>query len=171
MSDSSPIFGTQYLLDAPMQRVAQAILTVVEKEAPIHFKDLTSRVAAMWGQKTGSSIISRIEEILVALQQINRLHIREEFIWKTDSSFAVRSRKEINIPAERIAPEEVQEAILQVLRTGQSFTRQELVNEARAVFGFSRTGPALQQVIDFAIEKLLAKGLIGEGSLGIALRN
>ena len=60
---------------------------------------------------------------------------------------------------------------MQVLRAGQSgFTRPELVNEARAVFGFNRTGAALQQVINSAVDALLAKGLIGEGSLGIALR-
>jgi hypothetical protein len=40
------------------------------------------------------------------------------------------------------------------------FTRQKLFNEARTVFGFSRTGPALQQVIYSAIEKLLAKGYV-----------
>lgn len=170
-ASDAPVFAHQYLLNAPTATIAQAILTVAELEAPIHIKDLTARVAAMWGQKTGSNIVARIQEISHLLQQTNRLQIRGEFIWKPNGEFRVRSRKETNIPAERIAPEEIQEAILQVLRSGQGFTRQELVNESRAVFGFSRTGPALQQVIDSAIENLLAKGLIGEGSLGIALRN
>jgi len=170
MTNTAAISVNQYLLDAPAANVAQAILTVLDNEAPLHIKDLVTRVAAMWGQKTGNNIISRIEQISSALQQHNRLEIRGEFIWKPGGAFSVRSRKETNIPAERIAPEEVQEAILQVLRTGQGFTRQELVNEARAVFGFSRTGPALQQVIDSAIEHLLVKGLVGEGSLGIAIR-
>jgi glycyl-tRNA synthetase (class II) len=65
----------------------------------------------------------------------------------------------------------VQEAIMQVLRAaGFGFSRQELVNEVRGVFGFSRTGVALQQVIDSAIEELRRMGAVGEGSLGIALR-
>jgi very-short-patch-repair endonuclease len=170
-ADDSPVYANQYLLDAPAGNVAQAILNVVEIEAPIHIKDLTTRVAAMWGQRTGNSIASRVRQIADLLQHHNRLEIRGEFIWKPNGEFRVRSRKETNIPAERIAPEEIQEAILTVLRSGQGFTRQELVNQTRAVFGFSRTGQALQQVIDSAIESLLAKGLIGEGSLGIALRN
>lgn len=166
----TPIYAGQQLMEAPTANVANAILSVLEVEAPLHFKDLATRVAAIWGQRTGNNITTKIKEITFALQEHKRLEIRGEFIWKPDEEFLVRSRKGTNIPAERIAREEVQEAILQVLRAGQGFTRQELVNEARGVFGFSRTGPALQQTIDSAIESLLLKGLIGEGSLGIALR-
>lgn len=170
-ADDTPVYASQYLLDAPTARVAQAILTVVEREAPLHVKDLTQRVAAMWGQKTGSNIIARLSQVSYALQEHKRLEIRGEFIWKQGGEVRVRSRKETGIPAERIAPEEIQEAILQVLRAGQGFTRQELVNEARAVFGFNRTGTGLQQAIESAIDSLLSKDLIGEGSLGIALRH
>jgi hypothetical protein len=41
--------------------------------------------------------------------------------------------------------------------------------ELRGVFGFSRTGAALQQVLDTAIEWLIRKDVVGEGSLGIAV--
>jgi superfamily I DNA and/or RNA helicase/very-short-patch-repair endonuclease len=170
LTNDHQVVFSQYLLNAPVATVAQAILTVIEKEAPVHIKDLATRVAAMWGQKSGNNIFSRIGQVCYALQQHKRLEIRGDFIWKPTGEFQVRSRNETNIPAERIAPEEVREAILQVLRAGQGFTRRELVNEVRAVFGFNRTGPSLQQVIDSAIEALLAKGTIGEGSLGIALR-
>ena len=159
------------MLDAPTAQLAQAVLQFVEIESPIHFKDLTTRAATAWGTKSGSRITRRIAEIVQLLQQANRLSLRGEFVWKANGEFQLRSRNGTQIPAERIAPEEVQEAILQVLRAGQSgFTRPELVNEARAVFGFNRTGAALQQVINDAVEALLARGLIGEGSLGIALR-
>jgi very-short-patch-repair endonuclease len=170
-ANDAPIFGNQYLLEAPMANVAQAILAVVEVEAPLHIKDLTARVAAMWGQKSGSNITYRVRQISIALQNHNRLEMRGEFIWKPAGEFTVRSRKETNITAERIAPEEIREVLLQILGAAAGFTRQLLVNEVRAVFGFSRTGPGLQQAIDSIIENMLAEGLIGEGSLGIALRN
>ncbi len=169
-ASDTPVYAGQQLLAAPTGVVAGAILSVVETEAPLHIKDLTARVAAMWGQRTGNSIIAKIGQIAHALEEHKRLEIRGEFVWKSSGEFSVRSRKEIGIPAEQIAPEEIGEAILQVLRAGQGFTRQELINEARAVFGFSRTGPALQQAIDSAIDNLLAKDSVGEGSLGIALR-
>ena len=169
-ADSSAVFAAQYLVEAPTASVAAAILKVVEAEAPIHLKDLTARVAAMWGQKSGSNISARVAEVVELLRQTNRLQLRGDFIWKTNGDLVVRSRNNTNILAERIAPEEVQAAVMQVLRAGRGFTRQELVNEVRAVFGFTRTGTALQQTIESAIEKLLAKNEIGEGSLGIAAR-
>lgn len=116
MTNAVPMFGNQYLLDAPITTVAQAILTVVEKESPIHFKELTAHAAVFWSQRPGSSIIARVEQVSYSLEQLKHLEIRGEFVWKKDGGFAVRSRKETNIPAERIAPEEVREAILQVLR-------------------------------------------------------
>lgn len=169
-ADDAPIFSGQRLLDAPTANVARAVLFVAEKEAPLHIKDLTTRVAAMWGQNAGNRIAARIIEIAHSLERKNRLQIRGEFIWKWDGEFRIRARRDTGIPAKRIAPEEIAEAILQVLRAGQGFSRQELVNEVRAVFGFNRTGAALQQAIDAAIESLLAKDLIGEGGLGITVR-
>ncbi len=170
-AEISNFVSWQTLLEMPTAQLAQAILQIVEIESPVHFKDLTTRTATAWGTRAGSRITSRVAEIVQLLQQANRLNLRDEFIWKLNGDFQLRSRNGTQIPAERIAPEEVQEAILQVLRAGQSgFTRSELVNEARAVFGFNRTGAALQQVINEAVDALLAKGSIGEGSLGIALR-
>lgn len=170
-ADLSNYVSWQTLLDTPTAQIAQAILQVVEIESPIHFKDLTIRVATAWGTRAGSRITSRISEIVRLLEQASRLKLQGDFVRKTSNDFQLRSRAGTQIPAERIAPEEIQEAIMQVLRAGQSgFTRPELVNEARAVFGFSRTGAALQQVINEAVDTLLTKSLIGEGSLGIALR-
>lgn len=164
------VYSGQYLLETPAEIVAREILNVVDREAPLHIKDLTTRVSAIWGQKAGSNITSRIKQLVNFLQQNNQLQIRGDFIWRSDGRFQLRSRNNTSIPAERIAPEEIQEAVMQVLRGGQSFTRQKLVNEVRAVFGFTRTGAALQQVIDTTIERLLADGLIGEGGMGIGLR-
>jgi very-short-patch-repair endonuclease len=167
---SAQIFSHQGLLAAPVPTVVKAILTVVEAEAPIHIKDLGARVAGMWGQKTGSNITAKIDYILQHLQASNHIVRREDFLWLPNGSFVVRSRKGSGIPAERIAPEEIREAVLMVLRTGSEFTRQELLKEVSGVFGFSRTGATLQQTITVVVEDLLRKGLIGEGRVGIAIR-
>jgi hypothetical protein len=57
-----------------------------------------------------------------------------------------------------------------LLRSGNSLERRELMNEARALLGFSRTGPKLQDAIGAAIDSLLAEGVIGHGSAGFRLR-
>ncbi|MEN3335942.1 MAG: hypothetical protein V7641_5307 [Blastocatellia bacterium] len=162
---------SQGLLEMPTNHLARIVLHVAEIEAPLHYKDVTTRTAAFFGTKAGSRIQSRIVDILQLLRQARHLELRGEFVFKPNSEVRVRSRSEINIPAERIAPEEVQEAILMILRVARSgLTRQNLINEVRALFGFNRTGAALKQVIDAAIEALLTRGIIGEGSAGISLR-
>lgn len=162
---------SQGLLEMPTNQLANIISHIVNIESPIHFDDLAKRTASVWGQKNGSRMSNRIAEVVRLLSQSNLLELRGEFVWKPNGELKMRSRNGTNIPAERIAPEEIQAVILAVLGAASGgFMRQELVNEVRAVFGFNRTGAALQQTIDNAIENLLAKSTIGEGSLGISLR-
>jgi very-short-patch-repair endonuclease len=162
----------QGLLEIPAKQLAAIVLQVVEAEAPLHSKEMMTRVAAFFGTTAGSRIQSRISEMLQLLHQTKLLEMRGEFVLKPNSDIRVRSRRDLNIPAEHIAPEEVQAAITMVLQAAQNgLTRQNLINEVRALFGFNRTGAALKQVIDEAIQALLTKGIIGEGSAGIKLRN
>ena len=169
MSDEQ-IYFFEGLLDAQISTLANEIISIIEIEAPIHIKDLVIRTAAMWGQRTGRNIVARINYCLNLLEKNEVVFRKDEYIWKPNNEPVVRSRNGTNIPAERIAPEEIQEAVLMVLRAGKEFTRQELINEVRAVFGFSRTGPSLQQAIDAAVEDLLKQRMVGEGGIGIAMR-
>ena len=108
-------------------------------------------------------------DVLRFMERANLIEIRGEFVWKIDGEIRIRSRNESGIPAERIAPEEIREVVLLILRDGHKFTKQNLINEVRAIFGFSRTGASLQQAIEKIIEDLLIGNKIGEGSTGIGL--
>ncbi len=163
-------FSFQSLLETSTQQIARVIMAIVEQEAPIHVKDVFTRTSAVWGQKAGSNITARIMEALRLLEQAKHIELRGEFVWKIGGEIRVRSRDNVSIPAERIAPEEIREAILLVFRDGHKFNKPNLINEVRTIFGFSRTGGSLQQVIEQAIDDLLSEGVIGEGSTGIGLR-
>ncbi len=164
-------YGRSNLLDAPAQNVCNEILAVVNCEAPLHSKDLATRVAGIWGQNPGKNIVQRIEMLVRHLASSGHLQIRGEFIWNRTGTYSVRSRAGTNIPSERIAPEEMREAILIVLRAGNEFTHTDLIREVRALLGFNRTGAKLQETIAGMIETMLADGTIGEGRIGIAIRD
>ena len=70
----------------------------------------------------------------------------------------------------RIAPEEYERVIIAILEKGHTFSPTHLVNEIRSVFGFSRTGPILEETIKAVIYSLIRQGKLGEGSGGIGLR-
>ncbi|MBA3631295.1 MAG: DUF3320 domain-containing protein [Acidobacteria bacterium] len=170
MAQTDIRFNFQSLLEAATQQIAQVVMAIVEQEAPMHVKDVFTRTASVWGQKAGSNISARIMEILRLLEQAKHIELRGEFVWKIGGEIRVRSRNNIPIPAERIAPEEIREAILLILSNNHKFNQQNLVNEVRTIFGFNRTGASLQQTIEQAIDNLLIEGVIGEGSTGIGLR-
>ena len=153
-----------------MTQVARAVVKVVEAEAPVHESDLIARVAAMWGARAGSRIQARIREAAQAAERDRRVRRRGEFLWNSGERCVVRSRAGTKIPADRIAPEEYQAAVLAVLATGHGFTRQQLASEVRALLGYGRTVPAIEERVAGAVDRLLAAGKVGEGSTGIRLR-
>jgi len=157
------------LVEASVQQITEILLLIIEKEAPIHLKDIFTRTASFWDQRAGSNISARIMGVLQIMARAKLIELRGEFVWKPDGKVRVRSRNETGIPAERIAPEEIRGAILLILQGGHKFTKEHLINEVRSVFGFTRTGRALKEVIERAIEALLTEHVIGEGSTGIGL--
>jgi hypothetical protein len=160
------------LLAAPLGDVVKACVLVIETESPIHQVDLAARVAAMWGQRAGPRIQSRIMEACQSAENSGVIQRRGDFFWSILSAekLPVRSRFGTKIPANRVAPEEYREAITLILAKGHSFSRQELVKEVRAIFGFSRTGAILDEAINREVDFLLQSGRVGEGSTGIRLR-
>ncbi|MEP6495551.1 MAG: DUF3320 domain-containing protein [bacterium] len=161
--------GSDFLA-APTSEILQAVLAVVQAESPIHRTDLFTRVAGIWGTRAGSRIATRIDQACSHGERDGLLGRRGDFLWGAAGRCAVRSRIGTRIPADRIAPEEYQAAVLLVLKNGLGFTREQLTTEVRSVLGFSRTGPALEEAINSSISALLTIGQLGEGSDGIRSR-
>lgn len=159
------------ILEAPLGQLVQAVVLVVESEAPIHETDLFARVTAFWGTRAGSRIQARIREACATAEQNRVIGRREAFYWNAKGRCELRTRAGTRIPAERIAPEEYQQAVLAVLGSGHGFSRTQLTMEIRSVLGFNRTGAALDEAIGAAIDVLLSKNRIGEASTGIRLRS
>jgi very-short-patch-repair endonuclease/DNA polymerase III delta prime subunit len=172
MADTASTFAGTDILAAPQSLLLNALRVVVDAEAPLHLDDATARVAAMWGlTRTGSRMESRIVQAVEAAQAQGILARRGDFLYAPGGPVAVRSRREVRIPAERIAPEEYREAAVQVLRAAPGgLPRKELTAQVRSMLGFSRTGARLEEAIGAALEALLADGTCGEASTGIRLR-
>jgi len=156
----------------PLGDLVKAVVLVVETESPIHKIDLLTRVANMWNFKAGQRIQERILTACEHVQRGKIINQRGDFYWSISSEgrCKFRSRVGTKIPGDRIAPEEYEQAIIAILSEGHTFSPTQLVNEVRSVFGFSRTGPILDEAINSAIDSLTRQGKLGEGSTGIGLR-
>jgi very-short-patch-repair endonuclease/DNA polymerase III delta prime subunit len=172
LAELAPIYRGQDLSTAPTSFIAQAIADVAAVEAPLHFADLASRVATQWDCILSSRRTGRIRAVVEMCVREKQIHLRGDFVYLSvnPNEVPVRSRAGTRIPPERIPPEEYREAILMVLRAGDGLDRSALTKAVRALLGFNRTGPALEDAIRTAIDVLLSEEIIGEGSIGIRLR-
>src|SRR6185436_4553072 len=150
------------ILEADESALSRAILDVVALEAPIHVAELTTRVAGMWGNKRGSRIQARILDVASRLVGKGTVRRRGDFFWAAGDSCPVRSRAQTRIPADRIAPEEFEQAILSVLAGRHCLPRPVLTAEVRSLLGYARTGAIIEDAVSEAISRLLASGHLGE---------
>ena len=158
------------LLDASLETLADLVARVVDVEGPVHEADVISRMSGLWGTKAGSRIQAFIRDAASLAARKKLVERRGPFYWKPDGACRVRSRADIGIPGDRIAPEEFGEAVKLVLAADCAFPRQALISETRAVLGYSRTGPILEEAIGNVVDALLVQGVLGEGSSGLVLR-
>jgi very-short-patch-repair endonuclease len=159
-------------LAIPIGDVVRTVVKAIETESPIHKTDLLARVASLWGFKAAQRIQARILSACDYAQRGAVIHRRGDFYWSVSANgeCKIRSRAGTRIPGDRIAPEEYEQAIFAILANGHTFSLTQLVNEVRSAFGFSRTGPVLDEAINAAIDRLTSEGKLGEGSTGIGLR-
>jgi very-short-patch-repair endonuclease len=171
VAELRPRGTTGGVMEAGEAALMQAVWEVAEAESPVHLDDLASRVAATWGEgRVGSRIAARIRAAVATAERRGGVRVRGDFVWSREDAVTVRSRAGLGIPAERIAPEEFREAVLQVLRARGIRPRRELTAEVRSLLGFARTGARLEEAISAAIDILLREGVVGEGSGGLAVR-
>lgn len=172
-AETPPTYAGQDFHAAPAAFVGRAVEDAAKLEAPLHIRDLTARVVALWGyEQVSSKMLARVRAVAEESARQGRIGLRGEFVYRADEAeaVAVRSRVGTKIPPERISPEEYRAAVLLVLRAGNGIERKALTNAVRSLFGFGRTGTNLDSQIGAAIDELLAAEVIGEGSTGLSLR-
>ncbi|MEB3204773.1 MAG: DUF3320 domain-containing protein [Candidatus Sericytochromatia bacterium] len=158
------------LTEAPLELLARHLRQIAAVEAPIHVDELAARLVAIWQRRQGSRIRAHLDRALAVLLREGGLVRRGDFIHREEGRVVARRRTDVALKADRIAPEEYGAALLAVLADGHGFDRDRLLGEVRGVLGFSRTGPQLESAIEAAMQDLLAKGVLGQGSAGVALR-
>ena len=160
----------QGVLECPIADLVSIVKAVVDVESPVHEDDVIARVASFWGQRSGARI--RMHVLTASREAAKRglLVHRDEFVYAPHGCCVARDRSETGIAADRIAPEEYDAALLAVLAGERTVRRDALLAEARRRLGFERTGSTLSAALDAAVNRLLARGAIGEGSGGYRLR-
>jgi very-short-patch-repair endonuclease len=153
------------------------IEAVVSKEGPVILDLVARRVSEHWGVgRVTTRTMTRIEGLT---RRVNVKVVRESdgvYLWassqdpKDYSVFRIAGENDHSKRnAESLPPQEVANAALHVLEQHVSLPVAELVRETSRVFGFQRTGPAVEKAMRGGIGLLVRKGQSAKEEHGIVV--
>jgi very-short-patch-repair endonuclease len=141
---------------AQLFKIASVLEKVVKYESPIHKEEAERRVIEHWGINTlGSrikSILKSSEDYCISKKMIKK---KGEFYWSIDmdkSPVRKRNGGDVSKKIELIAPEEIGEAALIVLKKEYSIPKDGLIDQAASLLGFDRVTEDIHDYIWEAIK-------------------
>lgn len=150
------------LRDVPIPRLAEWIEEVVMEESPVHILDVASRIANAVGiKRVGQRIRQAIKNGAKRAAKNGRIISKGDFLWSSETdNVPVRNRSELpqsSRQIERVAIEEIAEAVLLVVDSSVGISQREAVTEAGRLLGYGQVTKSIQQRVKQAIDKLLAQ--------------
>ncbi|UCU92339.1 DUF3320 domain-containing protein [Hydrogenophaga taeniospiralis] len=135
------------------------IKVVASVEAPLHTEDIAKRIKDAYGvSRAGSRISARIEEALHFSAQRQFIELRGGFVYQgTAHPIEVRDRSTMEVSdrkIELVSPEEIDMALVQVVRLGFSLTPVDAVASAISLPGFGRATQKISSVVEDRLERL-----------------
>lgn len=140
------------------------IVAVVEQEAPIHQEIVIVRIARAHGlQRAGHVVEQTILRAITVAARAGAIARRGRFLWPT-SARSVTPRRPAQGQSlraiEHVAPEEIAEAVILVIRSSGGINHADLTRETARVFGYQRTGEKIEQTVTQVVADLVAAGRI-----------
>lgn len=159
----TPVASMTELHQEKPERLMQMIRTVVEVEAPVHASEVTRRIMEAYGvARAGARITSVVDEAirLGVRQGVYRGH--GSFVYCADNRpVPIRSRAHLE-SAERkiewVAPEELDQALLETVTLGFSMGREDAISAALGLLGFGRATSKIAGILEERVGALAAQG-------------
>lgn len=141
--------------EIPTSSLALIVRKIVEIEGPIHEDEVSRRVAKSFGlERTGG----RIQDATKKALRSSGLKNSSGF-WNTfdQKKVPVRNRSNVTaktiLAAENLPPEEIREALLNILKESIRVHEDELIQHTSRMFGFNRCGPDIKSAISKVLNK------------------
>jgi hypothetical protein len=140
------------------EKIHRQIKSVLEMEAPISKDLLCKRVLTAWGiSRMGTRVAAHLESICAELGMHKTVHDKGIFFWKNGqepSGYAIYriARQETQKrDADYLPPEEVANAIKEILSNQLSLSKADLVRETARLFGYARIGTNVENAVTLGL--------------------
>lgn len=143
--------------------LVRRIMYVMEHEAPIHNELLYKRLATVFGRQKATAPVIRTIDDCISRRLSSKMTRKGDF-WYLPNNNAIVARVPLSEddkrPMEYICPEEIQDAMIAILKLAFGLTLDDLVAETARQFGFQRRGPKINQVIIGNYERMLEQNIV-----------
>lgn len=148
------------LLEVPINKISDYLLSIVQAEGAIHIKDAAKRITDALGiGRIGNRILERIVQGAKNGHQNNLFYYSNEFLYHDVNKIVeVRDRSELDPTFKKIeyvTPEEIQKALIDTISMAFSLPEAEAISEALAAMGFNRATEKASVFVGIEISKLL----------------
>ncbi len=151
VSSQSP---EDFYLPANTRLLREQIIQVVQEEGPISKSQLIRRVLHAWGVgRSGARIERHFDQVLHTMKLRTTIWDTLIFYWPQEADpaaydvFRVPEGDQERRNAEDLPPEEIANAIREVLYSQISLPLEDLIRETVKMLGYSRTGSALDKAV------------------------
>jgi very-short-patch-repair endonuclease len=148
------------LHEAPTDRLSMLVKSVVTVESPVHEAEVTKRLMESFGvSRAGNRIVENISVALNHGHRAGLFHFSGGFVYADKTCTAVvRNRGELEAAERKIewvSPEELDTALLEVVRMGFSISQEAAVSGALESLGFGRVTANISSVMNTRVDRLL----------------
>jgi hypothetical protein len=157
----SLLASNQELHAVDPNHVAQKIKAVVDVEAPVHEWVVTRRLMESYGlSRAGNRIAANVSDAIKAGTRDGLFFYADGFVYADKQREArIRNREALETTERKIelvAPEEIDAALLEVVRLGFSMESEAAISGALEMLGFGRVTSRMKELVGARIDKLLA---------------
>lgn len=138
------------------------LLKIIQVESPVHMEQVYARIFdfqnAKATEKAKKHILQHLDNVVDAKNAIRK----GEFIWTTNNHILVSPRNYADLPDKDIsiiAPEELDQAFITILKNSVGATTTELLNETSRCLGFRKTESVLEE-LNAHLSTMLNRNLI-----------
>ena len=158
------------------EELGEWITEIVKVESPIHFDEMSKRMVEAAGlSKIGSRIKYTLTQAARYAEQQGTIVMQNDFLWSPEMEVPiVRDRSKLPAAYRKIqivAPEEVYEAIRQIVAGAIAITEEELIPLAARLLGFSRVNDEIKQIISEAVGKTIQLGIVTNEGINLKINN
>lgn len=151
------------------------IEAIVRVESPVHELVVVDRLAEYFGfKRRGSKIAAKISAAISRANGHKKVVKRGDFLWRPSMTKPpVRNRSALSGFAktiEAIAPEEIQQAVLLVVRHSFGISREDIPRAVGNVLGFQRVHGQAKDAIVGSVDQLIRKNKLQDDGRSIKIK-